>query len=129
MKIAKTNPNNNNINIPRNNSSKQMWLYQVVIETFTKIELDKNRLFCSKQLIIITHCHELFWMMWLNLILFLISIKISISPKINELRATITEQDQRAFIKCHVLLGDPPQEIYHMLQKIARRKALTQKTV
>jgi DNA-binding transcriptional regulator YhcF (GntR family) len=67
--------------------------------------------------------------MWSNLMLLLILIKISISPKINELRATITEQDQRAFIKCHVLLGDSPQEIYHMLKKIARRNTSAQKTV
>jgi len=65
----------------------------------------------------------------LVIFLTLVFINTSTSPKIDPLRDSITEEDQRAFIKCHVLLGDSVTDIYTMLQKIARRKALTQRTV
>ncbi len=50
-------------------------------------------------------------------------------PKIDELRASITEEDQRAFIKCHILLDDSPTVIHTLLQKIARSQALSLRTV
>ena len=50
-------------------------------------------------------------------------------PKIDELRASITETDQRAFIKCHILLGDSASVIHSLLQRIARRQTLSLRTV
>jgi len=61
--------------------------------------------------------------------LLIVILNYSTSPPTDPLRASITEQDQRAFIKCHVLLGDTTADIYHMIQKIARRQALTRQTV
>ena len=43
-------------------------------------------------------------------------------PKIDELRASITRQEQRAYIKCSVLLGYPASKVYFDLQKVARRE-------
>src|SRR5882724_11808752 len=68
-------------------------------------------------------------MMWSPLFILCSLIHFSLCAKVDELRASITEEDQRAFIKCHVLLGDSHAEIYHMIQRGARRRALTRKTV
>jgi hypothetical protein len=50
-------------------------------------------------------------------------------PKVDELRASITRQEQRVFIKCNVLLGYPVSKVYFNLQKIARREAYSQTRV
>ncbi len=44
--------------------------------------------------------------LYLILTILIILLNISKSPRVDPLRETITEEDQRAFIKCHVLLGD-----------------------
>jgi hypothetical protein len=44
-------------------------------------------------------------MMWLLTIYTLLIIEYVSGPKTDPLRESITEQEQRAFIKCHVLLG------------------------
>ncbi len=41
------------------------------------------------------------------------------------LRASITIQEQSAFIKCHVLLNTSASQDYKMLEKIARSQALS----
>jgi len=51
------------------------------------------------------------------------------SPNVDPLRESITDEDQRAFIKCHMLLGDSAVDIYRMLQRIARSRALSHTTV
>lgn len=50
-------------------------------------------------------------------------------PKVDELRASITRQEQRAFIKCSVLLGYSASKVYFDLQKIARREAYSHSRV
>lgn len=60
---------------------------------------------------------------------FVILLNSSTSPPTDPLRDSITHDEQRAFIKCHVLLGDTGADIFHMIQKIARRKALTRSAV
>ncbi len=45
--------------------------------------------------------------------------------KIDPLRASVIKQDQRAFNKCHVLLGAPASEVYGMLVRVALRNALS----
>jgi transposase len=67
--------------------------------------------------------------LYLIITILIILLNMSKSPRVDPLRETITEEDQRAFIKCHVLLGDSAPDIYNMIQKIARRKALTRSTV
>ena len=56
------------------------------------------------------------------LILTLFCINFVGGPKIDELRASITRQEQRAYIKCSVLLGYPASKVYFDLQKVARRE-------
>ena len=50
-------------------------------------------------------------------------------PKVDELQASITRQEQRAFIKCSVLLGYPASKVYFDLQRIARKEAYSQTRV
>lgn len=69
------------------------------------------------------------WMQHFCFALLLIFLSFINCPKIDELRATITEEDQRAFIKCHVLLGDSASVVYRLIQKFARSKALSRSTV
>jgi hypothetical protein len=45
--------------------------------------------------------------LYLIVTILIILLNMSKSPRVDPLRETITEEDQRAFIKCHVLLGDP----------------------
>ena len=47
----------------------------------------------------------------------------------NPLRASVTNQDQRAFIKCHVLLGTPVSQVCSMLITIARNNAYSERQV
>ncbi len=63
------------------------------------------------------------------LLLVFFCVNLVRGPKIGELRASITQQEQRAFIKCSVLLGYPASKVYFDLQKIARRQAFSQKHV
>ena len=65
-------------------------------------------------------------MMWLHVICALLLINYASGPKTDQLRASVTNQEQRAFIKCHVLLGTSTSDVYKMLEKIARRQALSQ---
>ncbi len=50
-------------------------------------------------------------------------------PKVDPLRASITNQEQRAIINCHVLLNTPVVNVYRMLNKIARRNALSKRQI
>jgi hypothetical protein len=67
--------------------------------------------------------------MWSLLFLVLLSAIFVYGPKVDPLRASITNQEQRAFIKCHVLLNTPVVNVYRMLNKIARRNALSKRQV
>jgi hypothetical protein len=46
-------------------------------------------------------------------------------PKVDPLRASVTNQEQRAFIEFHVLLNTPVVKVYKMLDKTAGRNALS----
>ena len=43
-------------------------------------------------------------------------INLIFCPNVNPLRATITCEDQRGFIKCHVILGTPVREVVRLLR-------------
>jgi transposase len=68
-------------------------------------------------------------MMWLLTIYTLLIIKYVSGPKTDPLRESVTKQKQWAFIKCHVLLGTRPAEVYNMLQTIGRSQALSRTRV
>ncbi len=63
--------------------------------------------------------------MWSYVICALLLISYVSGPKTDPLRASITIQEQRAFIKCHVLLNTSASQDYKMLEKIARSQALS----
>jgi transposase len=63
--------------------------------------------------------------MWLLAFLLLLSAISVYGPKVDQLRESVTNQEQRAFIKCHVLLGTPAVEVHRMLDKIARNRSLS----
>ena len=63
--------------------------------------------------------------MWLLAFLVLLSAISVYGPKVDQLRESVTNQEHRAFIKCHVLLGTPAVEVHRMLDKIARSRALS----
>jgi transposase len=63
------------------------------------------------------------------IIILLFLIKFSICPKMDELRTSLTSEDQKSFIKCHVLLGDSAADVYKMIVKFARSKALSRSLV
>ncbi len=63
------------------------------------------------------------------LILLLLSTNSVYGPTVDPLRASVTNQDQRAFIKCHVLLGTPASEVCRMLATIARSNAYSERQV
>ena len=44
-------------------------------------------------------------------------MKFILGPPTDPLRASVTNQEQRAFIKIHLLLGDTPAQIYRLLHK------------
>lgn len=67
--------------------------------------------------------------MWRIIILSAILFELVSAPKVDQLRESITKDDQRAFIKCHILLGDTAAEIYHMLEKIAKSNAYSYRNV
>jgi hypothetical protein len=50
--------------------------------------------------------------MWLLAFLVLLSAISVYGPKVDQLRESVTNQEQRAFIKCHVLLGTPAVEVH-----------------
>jgi transposase len=64
-----------------------------------------------------------------TLILLLIISDIVMAPNIDPLRASITNEEQRAFIKCHVLLCSTVPKISKMLTKIAGRKAIKMRQI
>jgi transposase len=67
--------------------------------------------------------------MWSLLFLVLLSAIFVYGPKVDPLRTSVTNQEQRAFIKCLVLLNTPIVKVYRMLNKIARRNALSKRQV
>ncbi len=67
--------------------------------------------------------------MWTSLFYVLLIFNFVNAPNTDPLRASITNQEQRAFIKCHVLLDTPAAEVYSMLIKIARSQILSRSRV
>jgi hypothetical protein len=67
-------------------------------------------------------------MMKLITIFTLLIIKFVSGPKTDPLRESVTNQEQWAFIKCHVLLGTTAADVYNMLQTI-RSQALSRTRV
>ena len=67
--------------------------------------------------------------MWTSLLYVLLIFNCVNAPNTDPLRASITNQEQRAFIKCHVLLDTPAAEVYSMLIKIARSQVLSRSRV
>jgi transposase len=67
-------------------------------------------------------------MMQSLLILLLLIIGLVNCPKVDPLRASITLLEQRAFIKCHVLLCTSAHDI-HVVKKIAGRNAYSESKV
>ena len=63
-------------------------------------------------------------MMKFTAIYTLLIIHLVSGPKTDPLRASVTKQEQWAFIKCHVLLGTTATQVYNMLQNIGRSQAL-----
>jgi len=67
--------------------------------------------------------------MWplINLRVFLIIIflKKSFCPNVDPLRVSVTNEEQRAFIKLHYLLDDTAAEIHKLLQNAVRSLALS----
>jgi len=63
--------------------------------------------------------------MWSYVIFALLLISYASGPKMDPLRASIIIQEQRAFIKCQVLLNTSASEVYKMLEKIAQSQALS----
>jgi len=59
-----------------------------------------------------------------TLILLLIISDTVMAPNIDLFWASIANEEQRAFIKCHVLLCSTVPEISEMLTKIAGRNAI-----
>jgi hypothetical protein len=68
-------------------------------------------------------------MMWSLLLLVLLSAIFIYDPNVDLLRASIRNQEERAFIECHVLLNTPVVKVYRVLDKIARRNALSKRRV
>lgn len=65
----------------------------------------------------------------LRFILILIFIDKIFCPNMDPIRASITREEQWAFIKLHYLLEDTAAEIHHMLDKAARSLALSRSDV
>jgi hypothetical protein len=59
----------------------------------------------------------------------LLSANFVYGPKVDPIRASVSNQEQRAFFKSHVLLNAPVVEVYSMLDKIARRNALSKRQI
>ena len=70
------------------------------------------------------------WKKWLCVLIFSeISVKFILGPTTDPLRASVTNQEQRAFIKIHLLLGDTPAQIYRLLHKSLNSLSLSQSQV
>jgi len=67
--------------------------------------------------------------MWSLVFLVLLSAIFVHGPKVDTLRASVANQGQRGFVKCHVLLNTPVAEVSSMLDKIAWRNALSKRQV
>ncbi len=65
----------------------------------------------------------------LRLILILIFVNKSLGPNMDPIRASVTHEEQRAFIKLHYLLEDTPAEIHRLLVKAAKSLAVSQRDV
>ena len=63
------------------------------------------------------------------LILIVVLINYVFCPKVDPLRESITNEEQRVFIKFHYLLGDRAPQISNMLNKIVRSRALSERQV
>ena len=70
-----------------------------------------------------------YFMMQSVVILLLLIFDFTHGSTVDPLRASITKEEQRAFIKCHVLLCTSARQISQMLQKIAGRNAYSQSSV
>jgi transposase len=68
-------------------------------------------------------------MMWPQLIFVLLITDVVHGPATNPLRASVTEEDQRAFIKCQVLLSASVPDVCKMLTTIAGRNAYSRSQV
>ncbi len=69
------------------------------------------------------------WMMCSLVFFVLLSSYSVFSPKVDPIRASVTNKDQRAFIKCFVLFGTPASEFYSILVRVALRNALSESQV
>ena len=65
----------------------------------------------------------------LRFILILIFVNKSLGPNMDPIRASVTHEEQRAFIKLHYLLEDTPAEIHWLLVKAAKSLAVSQRDV
>ena len=63
------------------------------------------------------------------LILVLISSNLVLGPPMDPLRPSVTNEEQWAFIKLHVLLGDSAAEVYRLLHKSVKSLALSERQV
>ena len=61
------------------------------------------------------------------LILVLISSNLVLGPPMDPLRASVTNEEQWAFIKLHVLLVDSAAEVYRLLHKFVKSLALSER--
>ena len=68
-------------------------------------------------------------MMQYLLILVFLTLDFASGLTFDPIRASVTPEEQRAFIKCHVLLGSSAHEIYSILTKIAGRHSYREKQV
>ena len=63
------------------------------------------------------------------LILVLFSSNLVLGPPMDPLRASVTNEEQWAFIKLHVLLSDSAAEVYRLLHKSVKSLALSERQV
>lgn len=68
-------------------------------------------------------------MIYISLILILSIFESVRGPTVTPLRANVTKEDQRALIKCHVLLGTTAYELMKMLPRIAGSKAYKERQI
>ena len=59
------------------------------------------------------------------LILTIFLVKITFCPPMDQLRASVTRDEQRAFIKLHVLLDVSAAEVHRLLDKAVKSNAMS----
>ena len=59
------------------------------------------------------------------LILTMFLVKITFCPEMDPLRASVTRDEQRAFIKLHVLLDVSATEVHRLLDKAVKSNAMS----